>query len=692
MREQGELLLKQMLGNKAKFHTDQWEAIESALNGKKTLVVEKTGWGKSIVYFIASKLIKRNKGGVTILVSPLLSLMRNQIKSAEAMGINALTINSENKDEWKAIENELIKGECDIVLVSPERLANKKFTEDILPAINGGINIIVIDEAHCISDWGHDFRPDYSRIVNIVKNLAPNVPIIATTATANDRVVDDIKKQIGEDLNIIRGSLMRESLKIQVIEMANQTERLAWLSENISKLQGSGIIYCSTTKDCEKVAEWLKLNQVEALPYHADLKKEGYTTEELRMLYETLLIENKIKVLVSTVALGMGFDKGDISFVIHFQCPGNIIRYYQEIGRAGRKLDNAYAILMVGEEDREITKYFIESSFPKKEDLEEVLRLIEESDNGLSIVDLMKVVNLTKGNIEKCLKLLHLHGIIDKEKSKYYRTTNDYNYSNFKVEEIKNLRYKELKFMDSYVKSEECYMKIIANELDDNTQENCGKCCNCIGKKYFSTKVAKESLEKAEYFIKNRVIKIAVRKEWPAGSLSDKKKKIPEEERNEEGRILADYHDVGWGKIIPEDKYKNKYFRDELVNATVNLIRNNWKDIEGVDAVTAVPSLRDSTLVKSFAQRVAKKLGVPFLDVITKPKETKQQKTMENSTMQAKNVCNAFKVVSNINYEKVLLIDDMVDSGWTFTACGALLKQKGAKKVYPYALASTSKK
>ena len=327
MKKQGELLLKQMLGNKAKFHDDQWEAIESAVNGNKTLVVQKTGWGKSIVYFIASKLIKKNKGGVTILVSPLLSLMRNQIKSAEAMGINALTINSENKDEWKSIENELIKGECDIVLVSPERLANKNFTEYILPAIKGGINMIVIDEAHCISDWGHDFRPDYSRIVNIVKNLAPNVPIIATTATANNRVVDDIKKQIGEDLNIIRGSLMRESLKIQVMEMATQTERLAWLSENINKLNGSGIIYCSTTKDCEKVAEWLKLNQVEALPYHSDLKKEGYTTEELRMLYEKLLIENKIKVLVSTVALGMGFDKGDISFVIHFQCPGNIIRY-----------------------------------------------------------------------------------------------------------------------------------------------------------------------------------------------------------------------------------------------------------------------------------------------------------------------------------------------------------------------------
>lgn len=692
MKKKGELLLKKMIGSEAKFHDGQWESIESAVKGNRTLVVQKTGWGKSIVYFIASKLIKENKGGVTILVSPLLSLMRNQIKTAKQMGINALTINSGNKDEWSEVESKLITGQCDIVLVSPERLANKKFTETILPAIRGGINMIVVDEAHCISDWGHDFRPDYSRIVNIAKNLAPNVPILATTATANNRVIEDIRKQIGKDLNIVRGPLMRESLKIQVIEMESQIKRLAWLAENIKNINGAGIVYCSTTKDCERVAEWLQGNGINALPYHSEIETEEFKTEELRVQYESLLIENKVKVLVSTVALGMGFDKGDISFVIHFQCPGNIIRYYQEIGRAGRKLDNAYAILMVGQEDADITKYFIESSFPKRESLETILRLIENSQSGLTMNELLEKVNLTYKNIEKAIKLLYLHGIVDKEKSNYYRTIKPYNYLDFKVEEIKAMRYKELEFMDSYIKTDECHMQLVANELDDDTQENCGKCCNCVGERYFSEKVNEDTLKRAELFIKNRFGKIKVKKEWPAGSLNSKKKKIPEIERNEEGRILADYHDTGWGKVISEDKYKNKYFREELVDATVNLIKNSWEDINGVDAVTAVPSLRDNSLVKSLAQRVANKLGVPFLDIISKPMETEPQKNMENSTMQAKNVCNAFKVDRVIDYEKVLLIDDMVDSGWTFTACGALLKQNGAKKVYPYALASTSKK
>ena len=692
MKEYAKKLLKDMLGDsKAEFYQGQWEAIQNALNNKRTLVIEKTGWGKSIVYFLASKLLKEKRGGSTILVSPLLSLMRNQIETAKKMKINALTINSEYDTEWTAIEQKLITGECEIIFISPERLANKDFVQRVIPMISGGINMIVVDEAHCISDWGHDFRPDYSRIVDIIRTLPPNVPIIATTATANKRVEEDIKAQLGNDLLTIRGSLMRESLRIQVIKLSKQSERMAWLIENINKFNGSGIIYCLTTRDCNKVSEFLRQNGINALEYHSNLSEDKEENKKMREEREQLLINNEVKVLVSTVALGMGFDKGDISFVIHYQMPNNIIKYYQEIGRAGRKLDEAYAILLIGDEDVSIAEYFINNAFPTKEQLEEVLKVIENSDFGVTLNDLKKVINMTNTGIKKCISLLDLNKIVVKNGSKYFRTTNKYNYNNFKVQEILETRYKELELMGEYSNTKDCYMKFLANELDDNTLKSCGKCCNCIKKEYFSSLVKEEDALKAENFIKDRIIKIKVRKQWPSGVIGEKIKKIPLEEQNEVGRILADYGDFGYGMMIKDDKYKNGYFRDELVDATVELINKKWDELESIDYVIAVPSLRRPELVRSFAKRVAQKLNTKFIDVIIKPKETVQQKTMENSNMQAKNAYNAFKVIKEMNYGNVLLIDDMVDSGWTLTACGSLLKQNGAIKVYPYALASTAK-
>lgn len=351
----------------------------------------------------------------------------------------------------------------------------------------------------------------------------------------------------------------------------------------------------------------------------------------------------------------MFFLLGDLSFVIHFQMPGNIIKYYQEIGRAGRKIDNAYAVLLVGEEDREISEYFIENAFPKRQQLENILSIIENSYSGLNINELCKVVNMTQSAIKKCLSLLDLNKIIAKDKSKYFRTTYPYNYEDFKVEEVLETRYKELALMEDYINTEECYMKFLANELDDATGNECGKCCNCINKKYFPSEVEKDSILKAENFLKNRVIKITPRKQWPAGVVGAGMKRIPKDKLNEVGRVLADYGDFGYGEIIEQDKYKNNYFRDELVTATIDVIRNKWAELTHIDCVAAVPSLRRPELVKSFAKRVAKELGVEFIDIIVKPKETEQQKVMENSNMQARNAYNAFKVIKNVNYDNVLL-------------------------------------
>uniref|UniRef100_UPI00262F8AB4 DEAD/DEAH box helicase n=1 Tax=Clostridium sp. TaxID=1506 RepID=UPI00262F8AB4 len=302
MRDYGQKLLEKMMGKSAEFHDDQWEAIESALNNNRTLVVQRTGWGKSVVYFIASKILNETRGGVTILISPLLSLMRNQIEAAEKIGVRAVTINSENEEDWIEIENILNRGLCDIILISPERLANKDFMDRVIPAIKGGPNMIVIDEAHCISDWGHDFRPNYSRITNVLQTLPPNIPVIATTATANNRVIDDIKKQLGNKITLIKGPLMRDSLNIQVIKLPTQAERMAWIVENVNKIEGSGIIYCSTTRDCNKLAEWLQVNGINALAYHGRLSTDKDEKRILREERENLLAENKVKVLVSTVA------------------------------------------------------------------------------------------------------------------------------------------------------------------------------------------------------------------------------------------------------------------------------------------------------------------------------------------------------------------------------------------------------
>ncbi|MEG0370679.1 MAG: RecQ family ATP-dependent DNA helicase [Clostridium sp.] len=687
MRDYAVSLLRKMVGENADFHEGQWEAIQSAINNKRTLVVQKTGWGKSVVYFIASKLLKEKRGGVSILVSPLLSLMRNQIEAAKDIGVRAVTINSENSDDWLSIERDLNNGDCDIILISPERLANKDFMDRVIPAIKGGPNMIVIDEAHCISDWGHDFRPNYTRIVRVIDSLPKDIPVIATTATANDRVVQDIKAQLGEDIVLVKGSLMRESLSIQVIDMPMQASRMAWLCENIPKIDGSGIIYCSTTSDCNKVASWLRFNDIDALEYHSSLSSDIDENKRLREERENILIQNKVKVLVSTVALGMGFDKGDISFVIHFQTPGNLIRYYQEIGRAGRKLSNAYAVMLIGEEDRRISEHFINSSFPKREQLEEVIKLVEESSKGVSINDIKKQVNMTHSGINKCLQLLDLHGIIVKNKSKYTRTSDPYDYENFNVSDILKVRYRELEFMEKYKNTKDCYMKFIANELDDNSCGNCMKCANCTGEKFFPEAASSENVTRAEDFLKSRHIKIKPKKMLPAGVVGATGKRLTNEEI-EEGRALSNYSDSGWGKAVEHDKFNSNHFRDELVNATVELIKTKWREGASFQCVAAVPSLRRPELVRSFGIRVANIMNIPFIDILEKPREKPEQRFMENSNMQAKNIFDAFHIKEAVPYERVLLIDDIIDSGWTLTACGALLMRNGARNVYPYALAS----
>jgi len=685
-------LLKKAVGKEAEFRPDQWEAIEAVLSKRKTLVVERTGWGKSIVYFIVAKILRDEGSGVTVLISPLLSLMRNQIEAAEKIGLKALTINSTNLNDWPQIEEDILSGNCDLLLISPERLANENFRKNILNAVseNRGIGMLVVDEAHCISDWGHDFRPDYRRIVRIVNNLPSNVPLLATTATANERVINDIKEQLGEDLLIIRGPLIRESLKIQVIKIADQSERLAWLYENINRMPSSGIIYCLTKSDCNRVARWLRSKDINALEYHTELSPNNDEQKQLEEEREKQLMNNNIKVLVATVKIGMGFDKPDMGFVIHYQRPGSLVAYYQQIGRAGRNLDTAYVVLLNGQEDDEIQEYFIEKAFPGDEEIKKVLTVIEDAAHGVSRNELYRLLNMRTVRIENCLKILEIDRVISREKSIYTRTPIKWVSDTQRCKRVTEQRYQELQKMKDFVDLKTCYMRLISEELDAPDQYNCNRCSNCEGIKFFDDSVRDANVIEAVNYLRDGYIELTPRKQWPAGIIDEARRAITREHQNEIGRILCSYGDSGWGKYVKEDKCENGYFRDELVDAAADLIKYNWEKEQEPTWATAVPSLSNPKLIKNFTQRLSNKLGIPYIEALIKNKEVNQQKLMENSYQQAKNIEDAFAVQAIREGEPVLLIDDIVDSRWTMTICGKELRSNGAGKVYPFALASAS--
>ncbi|MDD4017880.1 MAG: RecQ family ATP-dependent DNA helicase, partial [Kiritimatiellae bacterium] len=385
MRENALAYLRTALGRPdADFRLGQWESIQAVLTRHRLLVVERTGWGKSMVYFLATRLLRDSGSGVTLLISPLLALMRNQLEAAKRIGLRAAKIDSTNSNDWANIENALKTDQVDLLLVSPERLANDQFRENVLAFIANRVALFVVDEAHCISDWGHEFRPDYRRIVRVLQNFPGNLPVLATTATANDRVVHDVADQLGKNIEIVRGPLVRSSLKLQNITMPSPAARMAWLAKTIPSLTGSGIVYTLTQRDAERVAEWLRITGIRAEAYNANVD-EGDEVEgaSRRELLEQKLLNNEVKVLVATVALGMGFDKPDLGFVIHFQRPGSVVHYYQQVGRAGRAINEAFGILMHGEEDDQIAEFFIRNAFPPQAHVDEILNVLDKAEGGL---------------------------------------------------------------------------------------------------------------------------------------------------------------------------------------------------------------------------------------------------------------------------------------------------------------------
>ena len=674
--------LRRMFGETAAFRDGQWEAIRLALSGRRALIVQQTGWGKSVVYFIAAKLIREKGGGPALLISPLLSLMRNQIDSASRLGIRARSVNSQNEGEWEAVKEDLRKDDCDILMISPEQLSSRERFKDLMDCMPKEIGLFVVDEAHCISDWGHDFRPDYRRIARIVRALPPNVPVLATTATANGRVCEDVASQLG-DVQVLRGPLVRESLWLQVIRLRDQSERLAWLSENIPKMPGAGIVYCLTVADCEKVAKWLRRKGIDAQPYHAQRAADE------RVALEDRFLRGEVKCLVATVALGMGYDKPDIGFVVHYQRPGSVVAYYQQIGRAGRGLDSAYVVLLNGAEDDEIQEYFIGAAFPTESEMRSVVRALEGAD-GLSLGQLMRSVNMRKGRLEKCLKYLEVEGAVARDGGRYCRTANRWAPDLAHSLEISRRRREEMEEMRRFVALDGCYMRFLAESLGDLQAGRCGKCSGCTGVALFPEAVDPSDVLEAVRFLKGEYVSFEGRKFWPAGIAAEGQKKIPEALQVEDGRALCAFGDAGWGRYVGEDKYVNGVFRQELVDASALLIRNWLGESVARMRVAYVPSSNRPALVKSFAKRVAGRLGIPCDDLVEKAALTRPQKELENSAFQCQNALEGFQVTRDCPECDLILIDDMVDSRWTLTVCAFLLRQMGAGRVYPFAIASTA--
>jgi len=667
----------------ANFRDGQLEAIRHVFEGRgRLLVVQKTGWGKSFVYFIATKLLREAGNGPALLISPLLALMRNQIAAAERMGVRALTINSDNQDEWSDIEAAIERDEVDILLISPERLANERFPTEVLAGVAARIALLVIDEAHCISDWGHDFRPHYRLLERMAGSLPMNLRLLATTATANNRVMDDLRMVLGPNLDVSRGDLNRPSLTLQTIRLPSQAERLAWLAEQLAALPGQGIVYTLTVRDAVQVAEWLRSRGLNVAAY---TREAGENRGEL----ERALMENQVKALVATTALGMGFDKPDLAFVIHYQTPGSVVAYYQQVGSAGRALDAAYGVLLSGEEETDITDYFIDSAFPTQTEVRVVLDALETSPEGLSVPELMARVNLSRGRIDKTILLLSLESPapVVKLGPKWQLTAADLSEAFWRrAERLTSLRRDEQKQMQDYVNLRSGHMQFLVRALDGDPRTVRAPALPPLPTTPDSTLV-----RQAVAFLRRSSLPFEPRKQWPAGGMPQYglSGRIPADLQAQPGKALCVWGDAGWGGLVRDGKYRDRRFSDELVEACLGLLRE-WNPQPEPAWVTSIPSLRHPDLVPDLARRLAAVLNLPFEVVLERIDDRPEQKTMANSTQQARNVDGSLVVNARpMRTMPVLLVDDMVDSRWTITVATWLLRSYGCGEVFPLALALT---
>ncbi|NKY45620.1 RecQ family ATP-dependent DNA helicase [Nocardia cerradoensis] len=697
LRESAESLLRELAGPEARLREDQWTAIEAlVVQRRRALVVQRTGWGKSAVYFIAARLLRSQGRGPTVIVSPLLALMRNQVAAARRAGVIAATINSGNVTEWDEIHQRVAAGEVDVLLVSPERLNNPDFRDSVLPKLAADAGLVVVDEAHCISDWGHDFRPDYRRIRTLIADLGEDIPVLATTATANNRVVTDVATQIGTDTLVLRGTLDRESLRLSVVRIDDAVQRTTWLSRQLGELPGSGIIYTLTVAAAHDLADVLSDHGYPVAAY------TGRTEPGERETLEQALLDNDVKALVATSALGMGFDKPDLGFVVHVGAPSSPIAYYQQVGRAGRGLvpdasspsgraARAEVVLLPGPEDRRIWNYFASVAFPREQVVRSVLSALDY-DRPMSTVALEPLVELSRSRLEMVLKVLDVDGAVRRVRGGWLATGEPWTYDTERYERLDRAREAEQQAMLEYQSTPECRMNFLRRQLDDPglapDAPGCGRCDNCTGRR-FDTSVDAGEVATIRARLDRPGIDLLPRKQWPTGlsklgvPLSGKITDGPEV-----GRVLGRLSDLGWGQRLrtlldaPDGPAP-----DHIVNACIAVLRE-WKWTQRPGAVMALQSATHPALAADLAARLARIGRLTDLGVLhTRP--DRPPVSAANSAHRVAALFDSWETPDLTGLDTpVLLVDTHTDTGWTLTLAARTLRHAGAPAVLPFALAT----
>ncbi len=671
-RNEAEISLNRIFGLN-KFYDEQWTAIDEILQGNRVLLIHRTGFGKSLCYQLPATQFP----GLTVIFSPLIALMRDQVNYLNRVGVPARYINSEQSaEENSQTIRDAINGKLKILYIAPERQENQEWI-DATRKMN--LSMVVIDEAHTISVWGHDFRPAFRRIINLVKLLPANMPVLATTATATKRVQKDIEQQIAGDVKTIRGNLLRNNFKLFVIETRSEDEKMLWLAENLNNIKGTGLIYTGTRSNTEIYSRWFEFNGIQSANYNAGL--DGTTRKEI----ELGLMNNKWKCIVSTNALGMGIDKKDIRFIIHTQIPASPIHYYQEIGRAGRDGKTTYIILFYNsnknsegiEEDYKLPLSFIESGKPSVTKYQKVIDALKADQ--LSESELMKETNLTKNQIRVIKADLIDQGIAKEvkygDRKKYEYQFNAPKLDTKKFDVIREQKLKDLDAMVDYVFTKEPRMKFLCQFLDDpiNTEYS-----NCDNTKFHKRSVdpQKETINKLKEFNENYS---------PILKLESKRTSLIN------GAASAYYGFTNIGSTIHRCKYENGGdYPDFLLKSVLRTFRKHFAT-QHFDLLLYVPPTSSGDLVRYFAEKISQTLKIPISHNLIKTRRTEQQKVFQNHVLKKENVKGAFdySMPNDIQNKSILLIDDIYDSGSTIKEIGRILTAYGAKTIAPLVIAKT---
>ncbi|MEU1311629.1 RecQ family ATP-dependent DNA helicase [Streptomyces cinnamoneus] len=713
LRTSADTVLARLVGDTtgtARLREDQWRAIEALVaDRRRALVVQRTGWGKSAVYFVATALLRERGSGPTVIVSPLLALMRNQVDAAARAGIHARTINSSNTEEWETVQAEVAAGEVDVLLVSPERLNNPDFRDQVLPKLAAATGLLVVDEAHCISDWGHDFRPDYRRLRTMLADLPPGVPVLATTATANARVTADVAEQLGtgegaEEALVLRGPLDRESLSLSVLTLPDAAHRLAWLADHLEELPGSGIIYTLTVAAAEEVTAFLRRRG------HVVASYTGKTENADRQQAEEDLLANRVKALVATSALGMGFDKPDLGFVVHLGSPSSPIAYYQQVGRAGRGVEHAEVLLLPGREDEAIWKYFASLAFPPEEQVRRTLAVLAASERPVSLPALEPQVELRRSRLETMLKVLDVDGAVHRVRGGWTATGEPWAYDAERYAWVARQREAEQQAMRDYATTTQCRMEFLRRQLDDEEAAPCGRCDTCAAPR-FGADVSAGSLDASRGELGRPGVEVEPRRMWPTGMPAagvDLKGRIPAGEQAATGRALGRLSDIGWGnrlRPLLAPHAPDADIPDDVADAVVTVLAD-WARGSGgwasgaPDAparpvgVVTVASRTRPRLIRSLGEHIARVGRMPLLGAVEyghPEADTRLPRT--NSAQRLRALDGALTVPPALAEAlstaggPVLLVDDMADTGWTLAVAARLLRRSGAAEVFPLVLA-----